>query len=195
MPKKEINYSNTIIYKIVCRDLSVTECYVGHTTNFKQRKSHHKSACNGKGHNSTYKIYTIINSNGGWDNWDMVEVEKCSCNDINEAVARERHWYEQLNSKLNMKVPSRTAEEYRSDTADIIAKRAMDWYYENHLYAIQVRREHYNTHKDSINAKRNNKVVKCECGMVISSSNYTRHIKRAIHLNSLRHSVRSEAEH
>ena len=32
MPKKEIDYSNTIIYRIVCKDTNITECYVGHTT-------------------------------------------------------------------------------------------------------------------------------------------------------------------
>ena len=38
MPKKEINYQNTIIYKIRCKDLNIKDVYVGHTTNFIQRK-------------------------------------------------------------------------------------------------------------------------------------------------------------
>ena len=42
MPKLLINYVNTIIYKIVCNDLNVNEVYVGHTTRFIKRKSHHK---------------------------------------------------------------------------------------------------------------------------------------------------------
>jgi len=42
MPKKEIDYSNTIIYKIVCRDLNIKECYVGHTTNFTKQKTNIK---------------------------------------------------------------------------------------------------------------------------------------------------------
>ena len=32
MTRKEINYTNTIIYKIVCNDLTVTDVYVGCTT-------------------------------------------------------------------------------------------------------------------------------------------------------------------
>jgi len=39
MPKKPIDYSKTIIYKFVCKDLDVTEIYVGHSTNWKQRKN------------------------------------------------------------------------------------------------------------------------------------------------------------
>ena len=46
MPKTDIDYSNTIIYKITCNDVSVKEVYVGHTTNFVQRKHAHKQACN-----------------------------------------------------------------------------------------------------------------------------------------------------
>ena len=38
MPKNEIDYSNTIIYKITCLDPNITDVYVGHTTNFVQRK-------------------------------------------------------------------------------------------------------------------------------------------------------------
>ena len=41
MPRVEIDYSNTIIYKISCKDTSITDIYVGHTTNFIQRKHTH----------------------------------------------------------------------------------------------------------------------------------------------------------
>ena len=38
----ELDYSNTIIYKISCKDTNVTELYVGHTINFVQRQLAHK---------------------------------------------------------------------------------------------------------------------------------------------------------
>ena len=37
MQKVEIDYSNTIIYKIVCKDPLIKDVYVGHTTNFVQQ--------------------------------------------------------------------------------------------------------------------------------------------------------------
>ncbi len=43
MPRNEIDYSKTIIYKIVCNDLTITDCYVGSTTDFKTRKAAHKN--------------------------------------------------------------------------------------------------------------------------------------------------------
>ena len=52
------NYKNTVIYKIICKDETITDIYIGHTTNFKQRNKLHKSTCNVeslKGYN--YKIY------------------------------------------------------------------------------------------------------------------------------------------
>jgi len=44
MPRKIINYTNTIIYKIVCNDLNITDLYVGSTTDFTNRKYNHKSS-------------------------------------------------------------------------------------------------------------------------------------------------------
>jgi hypothetical protein len=39
MPRLPIDYSKSIIYKIVCKDLDVKDCYVGSTTNFTNRKN------------------------------------------------------------------------------------------------------------------------------------------------------------
>ena len=67
-----LDYSNTIIYKITCKDTSVKDLYVGHTTNFVQRKRAHKQSCiNPKTINHNCKLYSIIRENGGWTNWIM----------------------------------------------------------------------------------------------------------------------------
>ena len=72
MPKHEIDYSNTIIYKITCDDSNISDLYVGHTTNFVQRKHAHKQSCiNEKSPNYKYKLYEVIRNNGGWENWKM----------------------------------------------------------------------------------------------------------------------------
>ena len=102
MPKVNVDYSKTIIYKLVCNDLNITECYVGSTTNFTQRKNKHKSSCNNpRDEKHNRKNYCFIRENGGWNNWNMVEIEKYSCNDKNEATKRERYYFELLNSSLN----------------------------------------------------------------------------------------------
>ena len=78
MPKKEVDYSNTIIYKIYCRDDTINDVYIGHTTNFIQRKYAHKTACNNS--SNALKIYSTIRLNGGWDKWDIIEIAKYNCN-------------------------------------------------------------------------------------------------------------------
>ena len=39
MPKINCEYSKTVIYKIVCNDINITDCYIGHTTAFSKRKA------------------------------------------------------------------------------------------------------------------------------------------------------------
>jgi hypothetical protein len=112
MTKIPINYSNTIIYKIVCNDLLITDVYIGSTTNFVKRKYLHKSDCNNmKGKSFNLKIYVIIRANGGWNSWSMIEIEKYPCNDNNEARARERYWFELTNANMNSQKPLITKEE------------------------------------------------------------------------------------
>ena len=77
MPKEYVNYSNTIIYKIFCKNENLKDLYVGHTTNFIQRKYQHKTSCNNN--NVKFKIYETIRANGGWNNWDMVEIANYNC--------------------------------------------------------------------------------------------------------------------
>ena len=86
MPKTNCDYSRTVMYKIVCDDLNITDCYVGHTTEFIKRRWAHKARCtndtNGK---YNLNVYKFIRANGSWGNWSMLEIEKFPCIDGNEA--------------------------------------------------------------------------------------------------------------
>ena len=53
MPRKPIDYTNTHFYRIVCKDTSINDCYIGHTTDFKRRKSEHKNI-------AIWKVISII---------------------------------------------------------------------------------------------------------------------------------------
>lgn len=101
MSKKEADYKNTVIYKIVCKDPCITDTYVGHTTNFLSRMNGHKASWK----KSNFKLYKTIRENGGWDNWQMFEIEKCPCDNIHQAKQREQHHYNLLNSTLNSVPP------------------------------------------------------------------------------------------
>jgi len=151
MTKKPIDYSKTLIYKIVCNDLNVKDLYVGSTTDFRKRKTRHKSDCNNQ-NSKEYKfnVYQFIRDNGGFDNWTMVLVEKYPCETSLEKLKRERYWYETLGATLNKQVPSQTQQEY-----------AKQYYVEN---------------KEIINQKHN-----CECGGNYTQVNKQRHLKSKKH--------------
>lgn len=123
MPLNKIDYSNTIIYKIVCKDLDVKCCYTGYTTNLTERKTSHKSDCNNEtGTRYNYKVYQTIRANGGFENWSIIQIEVFPCNNRNEAGSRERVWYEILNSNMNTCVPSRSGKEWYQDNKEAIKK-------------------------------------------------------------------------
>lgn len=143
-----IDYSKCIIYKIVCKDLDICECYIGHTTNFTRRKIEHKSRCNTKTseHYNQHK-YKFIRDNGGWDNWDMIEIEKFCCNDSNEAKARERYWIEQIGT-LNKTLPNRTRKEYYELNKEQIIEKQRKKH--NCPCGGKYTTEHLSSHKKSI---------------------------------------------
>jgi predicted GIY-YIG superfamily endonuclease len=103
MSSCEADYSNTIIYKITCNDPSVTELYVGHTTDFARRVKSHRRACNDP--NERVKLYTFIREHGGWQNWKMKIIAFCSCNDSREARQKEQEYFVSLGATLNSVEP------------------------------------------------------------------------------------------
>ena len=97
------------IYRLACKNPECPSKYIGSTKSFSTRRSTHKRNC-GAGLN--YRIYETIRANGGWDNWEMIAVEKYSCFLRKEAGLREKYWYEKLNPDLNKNYPSRTRDEW-----------------------------------------------------------------------------------
>ena len=124
MPKLPTDYSKCVIYKITCLDKTIEYIYVGSTTNFTQRKRHHKSNCNNENNKELYnlKLYTTIRENGGWLNWTMVQIEEFSCNNKRESECREEYWRVELNAQLNMK---------KAFGAETIKETKREWYQEN----------------------------------------------------------------
>jgi hypothetical protein len=200
MPKTPTDYGKTIIYKIVCNDLNVKECYVGHTINMTKRKWAHKSIChneNNKRHN--LKIYKIIRENGGWDNWTMLLVEKFPCKDKHEACKREREVYEELDAKMNTFRPYRTQEdikekkkqyneEHKAELKQYIKQYNQEHKAERNQYSKQYNQEHkaeineknkqyYQERKAEISEKRKEK-IECEyCYKRLSKGNMSPHLK------------------
>ena len=102
MPKIDIDYSNTIIYKICCKDTEIKDIYIGHTTNFVQRKYAHKQSCNNvKSPCYNLKLYKTIRENGNWSNWDMSIVQFYNCKNLLEARQKEQEQFIEFKATLN----------------------------------------------------------------------------------------------
>lgn len=171
MAKKKINYANTSMYKLVCNDLSVKDVYVGHTTLFRTRKSMHKTKCNNV-NDASYNllVYRVIRENGGWDAWQMIEIEKYPCNDENESTSRERHWYELLKATMNFQVPNRSIKEWKLDNKD---------------HVKEVKKEYESKNKEQIR-ERKKKSETCICGSIIRSCHRSKHLETQVHLDFVR---------
>jgi hypothetical protein len=137
MPKTPINYSKTIFYRIVCNDINITDCYVGHTTNFIKRKQQHKLLSNNKDYkdSNAYK-YQFIRDNGGWENWSMIMINEMCCNDINDAKRQERLYIEEYQANLNKQLPTRTQTEYQKVNKDKIKKYKNEYQKKNQKLTI-----------------------------------------------------------
>jgi hypothetical protein len=76
MPSKKIDYSKTIVYVIMCNDVTINAVYFGYTTRFSQRKYKHKSEFYGNTKNDPF--YEIMRANGGWNNWTFYKIGEIS---------------------------------------------------------------------------------------------------------------------
>ena len=189
MPRKPINYKKVIIYKLVCNDLLITDLYVGHTTDFTNRKKSHKDRCiypNNPKYN--LKVYQIMRENGSWDNWSMIEIEKFPCNDENEARARERFWYEELQATMNTLCPilyigekkqyEKDYHEKNKEKLDEYQKNYQKNYHEKNKDVINTKhKDYYVRNKDKFNEKHN-----CECGGCFTTEHKLAHFKTLKHI-------------
>ena len=98
-----VKYNQSFIYKLCCRDPTVTDIYVGSTTNMPRRKQQHKTTCcnkNSKDHNSY--VYQFIRNNQGWTNWNMEIIEHYPCENSVEACKRDQYWINTEQATLNV---------------------------------------------------------------------------------------------
>jgi hypothetical protein len=200
MPKKPMDYSKTIIYKLVCNDLNITDLYVGHTTDFKSRKQNHKQSVeNINDTNYNCKKATYIREHGGWNAWSMIEIEKFPCNDKQEACARERYWYETLGATLNSRCPIKSSKEYYEDNKEHLLEKSKEYYYKNREHKLEYQKQYLEQNREQLQKYSNEwrkanknqiqayKLTKytCECGSIFTKGNKSSHFKTLKHCQFL----------
>ena len=153
MPKIPIDYSNCCIYKIEHNE-NDTLIYVGHTTNFKQRKAQHKKCCNNENNKSfNLKLYTMIRANGGYSMFKMIEVEKYNCNDRREAEKREDEVMKELKVNMNT-IRSFTTEEEKKKDYEETKEKKKQYRKEYNEEKKEAKEEYYEENKEEILKKK-----------------------------------------
>lgn len=152
---KEPKYSKCQMYKFVCNDVNIKDCYVGHTCNWIQRKCDHKRSVNNDDRSDyNTKKSVFIRENGGWNNWSMILIEDYPCENKLIASQRERYWIETLGATLNMTIPSRTAKEqkqiYYQENKEYILERCKNYIDNNKEKHLEYQKKYREENKDKI---------------------------------------------
>jgi predicted GIY-YIG superfamily endonuclease len=180
MRTSDADYSNTIIYKISCKDASVTDLYVGHTTDFTKRRKSHRHACEDPKVNA--KLYTFIREHGGWQNWKIEIVNFFNCSDLTEARQKEQEYFTSLGATLNSIEPFPSAKAIVENKPKIIVVNPPTTVENNRdtfvcescdysCVAKQHYKQHCNTakHKKCIDNKQTTNDVKFSCNICMKT--------------------------
>lgn len=128
MPK----YENAVIYKLCCKDASITDEYIGSTCNKYKRKQNHKFNCNNENRRHyNLPVYQFIRANGNFENWDMIILEEYPCESKVQLEMKEREWIEERKPTLNKNIPTRTKQEWREENREKNREKGRQYYYEN----------------------------------------------------------------
>jgi hypothetical protein len=207
MPKNLINdYS---IYKIVCLDISRPEIYVGFTANFTARRCAHKRTCNNPNTKKyNYKVYTFIRANGGWDNFNMVEIKCEKQLTIREAEKITEEFRVDLNATLNIRCcyvapedikehQNQSKKKYNDNNKETVAVSQKKYkqtnkvklavhqkiYNLNHIEHIaEYQKKYKEEHKEAI-AEQCKEQITCSCGCILLKRGLKRHMKTTKHDN------------
>ena len=155
MPRKQVDYSKTIIYKLINYD-SPDLVYVGSTTDFIKRKSQHKRDSEIK----TIKLYETIRNNGGWESWAMIKICDYPCLSSIEARQEEDRHMIELKANLNIKRAERTIKQYYIDNKEQIKQQTKQYYLDNKEKLSEQRKQYNIDNKEKISDQRRQRYLK-----------------------------------
>jgi len=191
MPKKIIDWSKCIIYKIWKDD----DFYVGSTTDLASRKSKHKRVCNNeKGRDYNLKLYQTIRDKGGWNQFEIIPLEEYTeCKSQVQARIREEEWRVKLYANLNMRkafvVKQEYQSQYKQEHKEEIKIYTQEHKEEKKIYDMIYRKDNVDKIKEYQAQYRQDNVDKfkekytCKCGSICIKKNKAKHEKSLKHQN------------
>jgi len=98
MPSSKIDYSKTLIIKIVSKDLKKKEFFLDYCQGLTNKVYLLKKQCNDEKHKKyNSDMNKFIREHGGWDNFDVIIVEEYKeCKNSSDAKMRLRYLYDKI---------------------------------------------------------------------------------------------------
>ena len=198
-----VNYENGKIYKVVCNITGLI--YVGSTCeNLSNRLAHHRRLY--KHYLTTNKSFTTSFEILKNDDYAIVLLEECPCNNKEQLHSRERYYIDSINC-VDKSKPTRTIKEWREDNKEKIKERKREnadkireqmkiyrdlnkdkikdqnkLWRENNKDKVNERTKKYREeNKETIDKRRSIKYT-CECGSTSLLKNKSNHIKSQKHI-------------
>lgn len=163
------------IYKIQCKDPSITDIYIGSTTDYRQRKNRHKYDClNLNSSRYNCKIYIFIRENGGFENFEFKILNQIEYIDKVFKRQQEQSYIDCMKPTLNTHRAHSTNEVlkelhkvnsiiYRKVNKDKISEKQKKYREKNRERIQKNKKSYYEANKDAINERsRRNKASKKE---------------------------------
>jgi hypothetical protein len=156
---------NYVMYKIIPKNKDLKYCYIGHTNNFVFRKRQHYLPCVDVNHNKSHLLlYATICQHGGWDEWEMIELEKFIGKTKLEARIREQELIDEHGANLNMlkayisedyrkELKKQITQKYREDNKELLKEQTKKYKAEHKEIIAEQMKKYRAEHKEEIAAK------------------------------------------
>jgi hypothetical protein len=179
-----VNYANGKIYQVMAKHGG--DVYVGSTTKeyLSQRMDGHRGQYkrwkNDKSNNVT--VFGIFEKYGV-ENCCIVLLELVNATNIDELMARERHWI-QSTPCVNKNIPGRTRAQYKVDNREQILSYDAQYRVDNREQVLAYQAQYQADNRELLNLKQSEK-VQCNCGCSVRRSGMSDHRKTQKHLAKL----------
>lgn len=146
------DYSNSVIYEICCKDSNITDTFIGSTNSFETEEYNHKHGV----YKQSTRLYKFINSNGGWNNFHMLIIEKFPCETEKELESREQFYITRLKPKLNPFLRLKPKKEIICTCGQTIKRSSQHYHlksmkHRKSLLSIQSPQTEWNLYKEHMN--------------------------------------------
>jgi len=191
----EFKIEKAYVYVIKCNIPNILDCYIGSTCNLIKREQTHGYNCKYTYKNKNNKLYSFVNDNGGFDNF-QIEVLKIVYNITRKDLKKiERDFIIKYKPSLNCNLPGQTMTQWRAKNRERLRQNQQKYNLKSReiqnakrLQYSRLNKEklsnytkfYYMKNKDKLKQKGNQEIT-CICGHHLKLQSLITHKQSNIH--------------